>query len=443
MTQTAVQAGEPPALKRRHVVAVTIGNALEFYDFLIYGFFSIQIGHAFFPTQSAYGSLMLSLATFGAGFITRPIGAMVIGAYADRVGRRPAMMLCFIMIGCSIVGMALIPTYAAIGIAAPILAVIARMIQGFSLGGEIGSSTAYLMEASATHRRGFVVSMQGVGQQMANIAGGTLGVALTTMLPPADLNAYGWRIAFLVGALAVPFGLWLRNNLPETLHLPEAVAEAAESTASRKALVRKHWRVLALGFVVLASSTIGSYIFSYIVTYSQATLHMTARIGFVAVTLGNLLSIFSVLLGGWLSDKRGRQPINIWGNLAFLLMIYPVFTWIVSTHSATALVVGTATLMAIGSFKGGSLYANLSESLPKSIRGSGFGTVYSLAIAIFGGTTQLVITWLLHVTGNAMSPAWYLIGAVAIGQIAIMLMAESAPVMQGRRAAGNLAAESA
>lgn len=428
MTQTTVQVGAPPALKRRHVVAVTIGNALEFYDFLIYGFFSIQIGHAFFPTQSAYGSLMLSLATFGAGFITRPIGAMVIGAYADRVGRRPAMMLCFVMIGCSIVGMALIPTYAAIGIAAPILAVIARMIQGFSLGGEIGSSTAYLMEASSTHRRGFVVSMQGVGQQMANITGGTIGVALTAFLPPADLNAYGWRIAFLVGAAAVPFGLWLRNNLVETLHAPEAEVVTAEVSASRQDLVRKHWRVMALGLVVFASSTIGSYSFSYIVTYAQATLHMSARIGFIAVTLGNLLSIFTVILGGWLSDRRGRQPINVWGNLAFLLMIFPFFTWIVSSRSATALVVGTAALMAAGSFKGGSFYAGFAESLPKSIRGSGFGTVYSLAIAIFGGTTQLVITWLLHVTGDAMSPAWYLIGAVAIGQVAIMLLAESAPV---------------
>ena len=235
-------------------------------------------------------------------------------------------------------------------------------------------------------------------------------------------------ICFLVGAVAVPFGLWLRNNLPETLHVPEADAVTAEVSASRKDLVRKHWRVMALGLVVLASGTIGSYSFSYIVTYAQATLHMTAQIGFVAVTLGNVLSIFTVLLGGWLSDRRGRQPINIWGNLAFLLMIHPVFAWIVSTRSETALVVGAAALMAVGSFIWGSFYASLSESLPKSIRGAGFGTVYSVSIALFGGTTQLVITWLLHVTGNAMSPAWYLIGAVAIGQIAIMLMAESAPV---------------
>ncbi len=165
----------PRKLKRRHVAAVTIGNALEFYDFLIYGFFSIQIGHAFFPAQSAYSSLMLSLATFGAGFITRPIGALVIGAYSDRVGRRPAMMLCFILIGASIVAMALTPSYAQIGIAAPILAVIARMVQGFSLGGEVGSNTAYLMEAASSGKRGFIVSWQRASQLMALIGGGLVG----------------------------------------------------------------------------------------------------------------------------------------------------------------------------------------------------------------------------------------------------------------------------
>jgi MHS family citrate/tricarballylate:H+ symporter-like MFS transporter len=213
-------------LQRRHIVAVTLGNALEFYDFVTYAFFSIQIGRAFFPSHSAYGSLMLSLATFGAGFLTRPIGAWVIGNYADRAGRRPAMMLCFVLMGCAIVGMAVIPTYASIGLAAPILAVIFRMVQGFSLGGEIGSNTAYLSEAAAPHNRGFVVSWQGASQNVAVAVGGLVGVALTTLLPAAMLDAYGWRIAFLLGAVTVPFGLWLRKSLPETLHGAQTKAPA-------------------------------------------------------------------------------------------------------------------------------------------------------------------------------------------------------------------------
>jgi MHS family citrate/tricarballylate:H+ symporter-like MFS transporter len=420
-----------PTLKTRHVAAATIGNALEFYDFLTYAFFSIQIGHAFFPAQSAYGSLMLSLATFGAGFVTRPIGALVIGAYADRVGRRPAMMLCFVMIGCSIVAMALIPTYGAIGLAAPILAVLARMVQGFSLGGEIGSNTAYLMEAAPTARRGLVVSWQGVSQNLALIAGGLVGTLLTAVLPPAALDAYGWRIAFLLGAAAVPFGLWLRTNLPETLHRPVADEVQPVAPQSRLGQARTHWRVIGLGLVVLATGTIGNYIFAYLVTYAQDTLHMSARAGFIAETAGNVLSIPAMLLGGWLSDRHGRRPVNVLGNLAELVLILPVFLWVVNTHSPVALIVGMSALSVAFNFNAGSFYACLAESLPQTIRGSGFGTVYSVSIAAFGGTTQLVVTWLIHVTGSAMAPAWYLMGATAIGQVAVLLMRESAPVRLG------------
>jgi len=422
---------DPPALKGRHIAAATIGNALEFYDFLTYAFFSIQIGHAFFPAQSAYGSLMLSLATFGAGFITRPIGAFVIGNYSDRVGRKSAMMLCFMLIGCAIVGMALIPTYAQIGIAAPILAIIARMIQGFSLGGEIGSNTAFLLEAAPVEKRGLIVSWQGASQNVALMAGGLVGVLLTAVLPTDALETYGWRIAFLLGAVAVPFGFWLRTNLPETLHVPETYVETkdrpvAQQTRGQQAY--SHWRVLLLSVIVLGSGTIASYIFSYIVTYSQNTLHLPARIGFIASTAGYALGIFAALYGGWLSDKYGRRPVNVWGNLIFLIMIYPAFIWITSTRSKFAFILGMTVLNGASNFIWGSFYAALAESLPKTIRGSGFGVVYSVSIAAFGGTTQLVVTWLIHVTGSTMAPAWYMLGAGMLGQIALMLMAESAPV---------------
>ncbi len=421
-------AAQGSILRGHHIAAATIGNALEFYDFLTYAFFSIQIGHAFFPSQSAYGSLMLSLATFGAGFVTRPIGAFVIGNYSDRVGRRPAMMLCFVLIGCSIVGMALIPGYATIGIAAPILAVTARMLQGFSLGGEIGSNTAYLLEAAPIEKRGLVVSWQAASQNIALIAGGLVGVALTAFLQPAALETYGWRIAFLLGAVAVPFGLWLRTNLPETLHEPESATARPSSGQSRFGQACSHWRVLFLGLVVMAAGTVGSYTFSYLVTYAQATLHMSARSGFLAETFGNILGIPAVLLGGYLSDKHGRWPVNVWGNLAFLVLIYPTFVWVISARTGFALIAGMTILNAVSLFFWGSFYAGLTESMPKTIRGSGFGIAYSMAIACFGGTTQIVATWLIHVTGSSMAPAWYLIGATAVGQIALMLMAESAPV---------------
>jgi MFS transporter, MHS family, citrate/tricarballylate:H+ symporter len=427
---------DAPGIKWQHIAAATIGNALEFYDFLTYAFFSIQIGHAFFPSQSAYGSLMLSLATFGAGFVTRPLGALVIGNYADRVGRKPAMMLCFVLIGCAIVGMALLPTYARIGVTAPILAIVARMIQGFSLGGEIGANTAYLTEAAPAAKRGLIVSWQGASQYLALIAGGSVGVLLTTLLPPAALEAYGWRIAFLLGAAVVPFGFWLRIGLPETLPVPEPT-NLSLIHQSRRQLALAHRRVLLLAIMVLGSATIANYIAVYIVTYTQNTLHMPARAGFIASTIGYVVGMAAILLGGWLSDKYGRRPINIWGNLSFLLMIYPTFAWITSSRSSFALIAGVALLGGLQNISSGSYFAGLSESLPPSIRSSGFGIAYSVAIAAFGGTTQLVATWLIHWTGSAMAPAWYLIGAALVGQIALMMVAESAPV---RVAAGSRAA---
>ena len=444
-TAASARSGTRPAehsdLKRRHIAAATIGNALEFYDFLTYAFFAIQIGHAFFPSGNAYASLMLSLATFGAGFVTRPLGAIVIGAYSDRAGRKPAMLLCFTLIGASIVAMALIPPYSAIGIAAPILAVLARMIQGFSLGGEIGSNTAFLLEAAHPGKRGLTVSWQGASQYVALTAAGVVGVILSAVMPEHLLEAYGWRIAFLLGAVTLPFGLWLRSSLPETLHTPEA-AHAPATGGTRLDQARRSWRVIVLGLVVLASGTIGSYIFTYIVTFAQDTLHLPGRAGFIAETGANITAFATVLYGGWLSDRVGRWPVNVCGNLAFVLSIMPVFYWITEARTEFALIVGVTGLSAISGLIWGSFYAALAESLPKTIRGSGFGTVYSVSIAAFGGTTQLVVTWLIHVTGSAMAPAWYLLAAAGVGQIALMLMAESAPAQLAARrsAAGDLPA---
>src|ERR1700761_5744312 len=211
-------------LVSRGILAVTVGNMLEFYDFITYSFFAIQIGRTFFPTDSRYASLMLSLVTFGAGFVTRPIGGLVIGSYSDRAGRRPAMILSFVMMGSAIIVLALTPSYEPIGVAAPIIAIVARMVQGFSLGGEVGPTTAYLMEAAEPGRRGLAVSWQPASQQIAATAGAFVGVVLSESMDSAALDAYGWRIAFLLGAVCLPFGLWMRSGLPETVHGAETAA---------------------------------------------------------------------------------------------------------------------------------------------------------------------------------------------------------------------------
>jgi MFS family permease len=423
----AESVGGEAALVRRSVVAATIGNALEFYDFITYAFFAIQIGHAFFPSHSAYASLMASLATFGAGFVTRPIGGIVIGAYADRVGRRPAMMLSFTLMGAAIVAMALIPSYATIGVAAPVLAIATRMVQGFSLGGEVGPTTAYLLEAAPLRRRGLAVSWQGASQGFAATAAGLVGFGLSSVLPAHALDAYGWRIAFLLGAATLPFGLWIRSSLPETLHLTEdGPAVGSERTGLQ--MVRDSTRIIVLALMVLAAGTISTYVFNYMTTFAQHTLHMAPAVAFAASALGNVGSIAGTLFGGWLSDRIGRRPVMIVPAVINLILLIPIFLWITETRTGLALSVGTVTIGVIGAIGVGAFYASVTESLPKRIRGGAFATVYALSIAIFGGTTQLIITWLIHATGSPMAPAWYLFCAASVGLVARLLIVESAPV---------------
>ena len=266
------------------VLGATIGNMLEFYDFVTYSFFATQIGHAFFPTKSEFGSLLLSLATFGAGFVTRPIGAIVIGSYSDRAGRRPAMLLSFAMMGVAILVLAITPSYNTIGVAAPIVVILARLTQGFSLGGEVGPTTAYLMEAAPVERRGLVVSLQPVSQQIAATAGALVGEILSLTMASDTLDTYGWRIAFLLGAGTLPFGLWLRRRLPETLHRIETPAIAVENNAAAKTL-RGNTRLLGLGLVILASGTIITYVAQYMTTYAQHTLHVDAPLAFATTAV--------------------------------------------------------------------------------------------------------------------------------------------------------------
>ncbi|HLZ82401.1 MAG TPA: MFS transporter [Caulobacteraceae bacterium] len=424
-------------LPRRFVIAATIGNGLEFYDFITYAFFAIQIGHAFFPSQSAYGSLMLSLATFGAGFITRPLGGLVIGAYADRVGRKPAMMLSFTMMGAAIIALALIPSYKTIGVAAPVLAVLARMVQGFSLGGEVGPTTAYLLEAAPLNRRGLAVSWQGASQAIAASLGGLVGVGLSMVMGPAALDAYGWRIAFLLGAVTLPFGLWVRRGLVETLHAPDPTAPkpvarnpiaGIAGAGNGLAVLVENRRIIVLALLALGAGTISTYGLQYLTTFAENTLHMAPGVSFLAQTLGNLAAVAALLLGGWLSDRLGRRPIMIWPNLAYLILIMPVFFWMVSARSALVLIAGAVLLGLMSNLAGGAFFTAVTETLPKRIRSRAFATIYASSIALCGGTAQLVITWLIQVTGNPMAPAWYLLGATAVGQLALMLILESAPV---------------
>jgi MFS family permease len=408
------------------VLGATIGNMLEFYDFVTYSFFATQIGHTFFPSKSEFASLLLSLATFGAGFITRPIGAIIIGSYSDRAGRRPAMVLSFAMMGIAILVLALTPSYQTIGVAAPIVVILARLTQGFSLGGEVGPTTAYLMEAATPRHRGLAVSFQPASQQIAATAGALVGEILSLTMTSDALDAYGWRIAFLLGAATLPFGLWLRRTLPETLHRAETPALHGEKAATTGTL-RSNKRLLALGLLILASGTIITYVTQYMTTYAQHTLHVDAPLAFATTVVSNGIGIAAAFLGGWLADRAGRWPIMVWPQLAALLLTYPIFLWVVESRNSAALLGGLGLLALIGSIPYSAFYVGLAEGLPKNIRGGAFATIYAVAIAIFGGTAQLVVAWLTEATGNALAPAWYLLLATAVGLAAMILMPETAP----------------
>jgi MFS family permease len=247
-------------------------------------------------------------------------------------------------------------------------------------------------------------------------------------LPAAALDSFGWRIAFLLGAVTVPFGLWVRRGLPETLHAAEESPSVVSKAATRLGAARESSRIMVLGLILLASSTISNYVINYMTTFAQDTLHMASGPAFAVAVVSNAVGVVASLYGGWQSDRIGRRPVMIWANLAALFLTYPVFLWIVRGQSPLALLAGMGFLSLLYNVAAGAFCVALVEGLPKSIRGAAFATIYAVSIAACGGTCQLVLRWLIHVTGNPLAPAWYLLAATAIGQIAMHQIPESAPV---------------
>jgi len=420
-------------LPLRHAVAVFAGNGLEFYDFTAYAFFAVYIGKTFFPSGDPMLSLLASLGTFGVGFITRPLGALYFGPLADRIGRKPVMVASFTLMGFGIAGLSLTPSYAQIGIAAPILVLVFRLIQGFALGGEVGPSTAYMVEAAPAMRRGLYGSMQACTVDVSNAIAGVVGLALSLSLSQQQLQDWGWRVAMGIGVLIVPFGLWMRSQLPESLPTASsapgsgATAPAAVSFARG---IRPHVRIWLLGLIVISSLTIGGYTANYMGTYSMTTFHWSSTIAFSVVIATNVVSAACDATGGWLSDRFGRKPATLVPMSALVIAILPCFWAIGHYRTLTALYSASILMTILFALSSGAIFTVITEQLPPQLRSGGMATIYAFAVSIFGGTTQFMETWLIRATGSALAPAYYWLCAAAAGLLAFSMLRESAPIRQ-------------
>jgi MFS transporter, MHS family, citrate/tricarballylate:H+ symporter len=406
-------------LPLRKMLAVGIGNALEFYDFMAFAFFATQIARTFFPASQASSGLLFTLAFFGLGFFTRPLGAIVIGYYADSVGRKPAMVVSLALMGISVVGLAMTPSYAQIGIAAPILLLLFRVLQGFALGGEVGPSTALLIEAAPPHRRGLYASIQQASQGVAILTAGIVTLVLTSLLTAASLQEWGWRVAFLLGAAIVPVGVYIRRRLPETLEQSDSVTAFATTPL-------ESWRVASLGLLIIGSMTISTYTLGYMNTFAQESLNLTPQFAFGAILINGLTFALAAPLAGMLCDRFGRKPVMLCAVGVLLVIAIPCFRILVEMRSVASLYIVTGVLSIAVQTAAVAVLTAVTETLPRSVRSIGLGTIYALAVAIFGGSAQFMISLLLEATGSSLAPGLYMTGALVVGGLA-MLAFRTAP----------------
>jgi MFS family permease len=398
------------------VVRVSSGNFLEMYDFMVFGYYASAIGNAFFPTGSPFRSLMLSLLTFGAGFLMRPLGAVVLGAYTDRHGRRAGLLLTLTLMSIGIFSIALTPGYAIIGLIAPLLVLSGRLLQGFSAGMELGGVSVYLSEIATPGHKGFYVSWQSASQQVAVMFAALVGVVLSQSLSPEKMAAWGWRIPLLIGCAIIPLLFWLRRSLRET---DEFIARTSRpSTSQILRSLRDNWKIVFIGTLMVTTTTVSFYmITAYTPTFGSSVLHLAALDSLVVTLCVGASNLLWLPVMGALSDRIGRRPLLIVCTILMLLTAYPAMLWLVHEPSFHRLLaVGLWLSFLYGSYNG-AMVVFLTEIMPVSVRTAGFALAYSLATAVFGGFTPAISTYLIDVTHNRAVPGLWLSMAAACGLI--------------------------
>jgi MHS family proline/betaine transporter-like MFS transporter len=407
----------------RVIVVATVGNALEWFDFTVFSFFAAIIAKQFFPSDNATASLLAVWTTFGVGFLTRPLGGIVLGNYADRHGRKSALIITISLMAIGVAIIAFAPTYSQIGIFAPILMLIGRFLQGFSAGGEVGSATAFLVEHAPVERRGVYGSFQMISQAFSMLLGALSGVVLTQCLSPDQLDRFGWRIPFMLGLLIVPVGLYVRSKLDESPVFKDLARRVPTAKSPFLESIVVHWRAILAGFGLTVYGTIGTYIFYYYMpSYATKTLNIPFASSVIASCCAAITYIVATFASGLISDAIGRKNPMMASTVISLLISWPLFALLTSHPTLPVLILVQCCLMAaLGLFQG-SYCAFVCELFPAHVRSTGMAIGYNFAVMIFGGFAGAIATLLIKLTEDKLAVVYYGLFGCVIGFITIALL---------------------
>ncbi|WP_028204508.1 MFS transporter [Paraburkholderia nodosa] len=430
----AATSGVSPMARAATVLRVTSGNFIEQFDFFLFGFYATSISKIFFPSTSEFASLMLTFAVFGAGFLMRPLGAIFLGAYIDKVGRRTGLIVTLSIMASGTILIACVPGYATIGLLAPALVLLGRLLQGFSAGAELGGVSVYLAEMATPDNKGFYTSWQSASQQVAIVVAAAIGYALNQWLSAQQIGAWGWRVPFFIGCAIVPFLFMLRRSLQET-----AAFEARHHHPQAReifAMLLGNWRTVIGGMLLTAMTTTTFYLITvYTPTFGKSVLKLSTSDSLMVTLLVAASNFVWLPIGGTISDRVGRKPLLLAISVLAIFTAYPALSWLADAPSFARMLIVLLCFSFFFGMYNGAMVAALTEVMPVEVRVAGFSLAFSLATALFGGFTPAVSTYLIQVLHDKAAPGYWLSFAALCGLCATL-------GLYRRRAGSNASAAS-
>jgi MHS family citrate/tricarballylate:H+ symporter-like MFS transporter len=404
----------------KSVIGVASGNCLEMYDFMIFGYYAKWIARAFFPLHNQVSSLLLTLATFGAGFLMRPLGAVLLGGYTDRHGRRAGLLLTLSLMAIGTATIALTPSYSTIGLVAPLIVVTGRLLQGLSAGAELGAASVYLSELAPEGLRGLYVSFQSASQQVSVMAAAVLGILLVKYLPEETLDRWGWRLPLLVGCALVPFLFWIRQSMTETS--PVSVGKRRLSGREVLGSLAVNWRIILIATLFTTLTTTAFYFITvYTLTFGVTELRLASKDALTVTLFVGILNVVVLPAMGRISDSLGRRSLLWSASLLFLVSAYPVMHWLAIAPSFARLLTIELWFAFLYASYNAAMVVYLTEIMPPEVRATSFSLAYSTATALFGGFTPFVCTFVIKETGNKAAPGLWLSFAALVAVCAVAL----------------------